>query len=155
MPTGFTWIAKPRRFGLACIRISPICSTGWMLRFKRSACSIITTKSRTRRKGRSAAFSARAIRIPIPFDARHFSVALLHTSFLPVIPFALSLSKGVCRKCSSVLRQAQGERNDRAKTTDARGLILLHCAHVARFPQLFPHCKMSENKKNSSPAFSA
>ena len=39
------------------------------------------------------------------------------------IPFALSLSKGVCRTCSSALRQAQGERNDGAKTTYARGLL--------------------------------
>ena len=50
-----------------------------------------------------------------------FSIDLLQKS----IPFALSLSKGARRKGLSALRQAQGERNDGAKTTDARGLIFV------------------------------
>ena len=47
------------------------------------------------------------------------SIDLLQKS----LPFALSLSKGARRTCSSALRQAQSERNDGSKATYARGLM--------------------------------
>ena len=71
---------------------------------------------------------------------REKSLDLLQKS----IPFALSLSKGGCRTCSSTLRQAQGEREDGSKTTYARSLLF-------HWPALFVSQRDNRIKRGGFP----